>query len=159
MANRSMAAKRLKLKRQKRLFPRKLSADYVPVGTGPDRFVIREYKERTRSLAFDAEFLASLEAKQKFHGVPPGRLEALEHMKRIENTIPKKECVNIHKTPFLKADLFYNEDRTRFLIYEENYRTRVVRTSMNYNNRERCITAWQEDTIRWVLFSSVSPPT
>ena len=57
MVNRTMQAKGLKLKRQKRLFPRHLSADYVPTGKPPNQLVIREMKERAAGLAFDDEYI------------------------------------------------------------------------------------------------------
>jgi len=51
MANRTMQTKGLKAKRQKRLFPRYLAADYIPTGKPPNMLVMRELKERSRSLA------------------------------------------------------------------------------------------------------------
>jgi hypothetical protein len=159
MANRALQAKALKLRRMKRLFPRYLSADYIPTGKPPDRFVIQEYKERTRSLAFDEAYLAHLEAKALFHGVPPGRLEAEAHIKRIKELTPAMHCVTICDMPALKAQLFYNAEKTRFMVLETNYLICTMRTSMQYQDRTRCIDAWRADTVRWVEFSSLrSPP-
>lgn len=159
MANRSMAAKALKLKRQKRLFPRYLSADYIPTGKPPDRFVIQEYKERTRSLAFDADYLASLEAKQKFHHVSYKRREVEAHIKRIQELTPHMHCFVLCDMPALKAQCFYNVTRTRYMITEYNHLIHQVRSSMYYSDKLRCVEAWKMDTVRWVEVSSLDPPS
>ena len=59
MANRTMAAKALKLKKMKRLFPKQYQANYIPVGRGPNMEVMAGYKERAKGLAFDQKFLDS----------------------------------------------------------------------------------------------------
>ena len=83
MANRAIEAKRLKMKRAKRLFPKSYSANYIPVGRGPNREVMAQYKESSRSLAHSAEYMEWLESVTRFRGVPPGRVEAREAAERI----------------------------------------------------------------------------
>jgi hypothetical protein len=153
-----MAAKELKRKRQKRLFPRYLSASYIPTGKPPDRFVIQEYKERTRSLAFDADYLADLEAKQQFHHVSYKRREVQAHIKRIQELTPSMFCITICDMPAIKAQLFYNSEKTRFMVMESNHLIRQVRTSIIYADKARLIDAWKSETVRWVEFSSLDPP-
>lgn len=163
MANRTMQTKGLKAKRQKRLFPRHLAADYVPTGKPPNMLVMRELKERSRSLAFDEEYIDYL-VKRKFmdmqgQHISEGRRLVSAHIQRIKDTSPSLTCVTICDTVIRKTLLFYNEDRTRFIIYEANRLEKYVRTSMAYMDRQRCIDAWKSDNTRWVYFSSVRPPS
>jgi len=156
-----MQAKDLKMKRMKRLFPRYLSASYVPTGKPPNMLVMRELIERSRSLAFDEEYVDYL-VKRKFmdmqgQHISEGRQLVAAHIKRIQETAPALTCVTICDTIVRKTLLFYNEERTRFIIYEANRLEKFVRTSMVYMDRQRCIDAWKSDNTRWVYFSSVRP--
>jgi hypothetical protein len=162
MANRVMAAKGLKLKRQRRLFPRYLSGDYVPTGKPPNQLVMREMKERARSLAFDDEYAEYLALRKYMdrqgQHLHPGRLEVQAHLDRIQNTMPALMCVTLCDSLIKKVKLFYNEERNRFLILEASAIDKMIQTSMVYMDRGRCLAAWKAGTIRWVHFSSVRPP-
>lgn len=155
--NRSMQAKALKLKKQKRLFPKSYAADYIPTGMPPDRQVMREYKERTRGLAFDDAYMAHLEAKAKFKGVPAGRFEVMNRLKFIECELGELKFVTIHEDFGCKAQLFYNSERTAFMIMEVNYTDEVIRTSIRYMDRDRCILRWKDKDIRWISIVSTNP--
>lgn len=161
MANRTMQAKGLKAKRQKRLFPRHLAADYIPTGKPPNMLVMRELKERSRSLAFDEEYIDYLVKRRYMDAagqhISEGRRLVSAHITRIQQTAPAMTCVTICDTVVRKTLLFYNEERTRFIIYEANRLEKFVRTSMAYMDRQRCIDAWKSDNTRWVYFSSVRP--
>lgn len=160
MANRSMQAKSLKLKRQRRLFPRHLSADYVPTGKPPNTQVIQEYKERTRSLAFDDEYIDYLIVRASMEGnyPHPGREEIRAHMQRIQDASPGLTCVTLLNNVITKVRMFYNEKHNRFILFEDNTLHNFVRTSLVYMDRQRCIRAFQSETVRWVSFSSLRPP-
>src|SRR5258705_6664949 len=163
MANQTLQAKGLKAKRQRRLFPRYLAADYIPTGKPPNMLVMRELKERSRSLAFDDEYIDYL-VKRKFmdmqgQHISEGRQLVAAHIKRIQETAPAMTCVTICDTLVRKTLLFYNEARNRFILYEANRVEKFVRTSMVYMDRKRFIDAWKSDNARWVYFSSVHPPS
>ena len=163
MANRNMQGKAAKAKRQRRLFPRNLSASYIPAGKPPNQLVMRELKERSRSLAFDDEYIDYLVKRkgmdQAGQHISEGRRLVSAHIQRIKDTSPSLTCVTICDTLAKRTLLFYNEDRTRFIIYEANRMEKFVRTSMAYMDRQRCIDAWKSDNTRWVYFSSVRPPS
>jgi hypothetical protein len=163
MSNSNMRAKADKARRQKRLFPRHLASDYIPTGKPPNMLVMRELKERTRSLAFDEEYIeylvtrAILDAKGQH--ISSGRREVSAHIQRIKDTAPALTCVTLSNSVACKAFLFYNEERNRFILFEENKVKKFIRTSMVYMDRKRCLDSWMNDTTRWVYFSSVHPPT
>jgi len=156
-----MQAKTLKMKRHKRLFPRSLASDYIPTGKPPNMLVMRELKERSRSLAFDDEYIDYLVKRRLMDAqgqhISEGRRQISAHIQRIKDLAPALMNVALCNSSVQKTLLFYNEERTRFVIYEENHTTKIIQTSMTYMDRKRCIDAWQAGTIRWVRFSSTSP--
>lgn len=161
MTNRNMQAKSNKAKKQRRLFPRHLSADYIPTGKPPNMLVMKDLKERARSLAFDDEYADYLVRREQLKGMfpHPGREEVEAHIKRIKEVAPSLQCVTICDSIVCKTKLFYNEKHDRFVLFEDNITAGTVRTSMVYMDRKRCIAAWKTDITRWVYFSSVRPPT
>jgi len=162
MANRTMAAKRLKLSRQRRLFPRSLSSDYIPTGKPPNMLVMRELKERARSLAFSDEYIDYLVTRRQMDAagqhISVGRREVMAHILRIQETAPALTCVTLDNTVVRKVQMFYNSERTKFVLFEDNKLDLFIRTSLVYMDRLRCIAAFKSDKVRWVTFSSVLPP-
>lgn len=183
MGNRAIEQKRLKMKRAKRLFPKNYSATYIPVGRGPNKDVMAEYKERSRSLAHSPEYLEWLESVTRFRGVPPGRVEAREAAERIVNAKAKPDyylSVALNEMPTAWARikdvcpllmnvvlvnnmkhhvrLFWNQQRNRFILLELNHIGRFMRASMVYQDGERAKARFQSDSVRWVEFVSSSPP-
>lgn len=97
MANRTMQAKALKLQRQLRKLPRRISeppgefikhsateiparlkAEGVSAPRSPNRELMDGYKHRAKSLSM-------AEVAKRFSGVPPGRLEAIERAVKMRN--------------------------------------------------------------------------
>lgn len=160
MANRSMEAKRQKIKRMKRTFPKSYCSNYIPVGNGPNREVMGDYKERARGLAFDAEYLQWLEANTRFKGKTPTRLEVeaniqvKAHLQRIEDVAPTKMCFTLMNNSILRVRAFFNSERTLWVIMEENFRKGTIRTSMTYSSKDSIVHAWRKDKLRWVSFST-----
>lgn len=158
MANRVMQAKRAKMVRMKRTFPKHMQASYIPVGAPPNRLVMSECKERTRSLAFDHEYLNWLETVTRFKNKPPGKVEAEATWRRLRDACPTLMNVTLEVNLNRCVKMFYNQERNNFIIYEENYTGRFVRASIHYQDRKRCIDRFKSNTVRWVEFVSSSPP-
>lgn len=157
MANRTMEAKRLKMKKQRRLFPRNYSSDYIPTGKPPNRLVMQEYRERTLSLAFDAKYLAALEAKQKFHGVPPGKVEIRAKLEEMaaEGYATKVGFVLIANT-YQRCTLYRRDDHKGFRLCHEDFKAKTVRWSIEYPSKERAITVWHKSKVVWIEKKSLS---
>ncbi len=176
-------AKIMKMKRAKRLFPKSYSADYIPVGRGPNQDVMSEYKERSRSLAFSPEYLAFLEVHARFHGKPPGKLEAEQAAARlakatgtpsyylsvalnefptawarIKDVCPMLMNFVIEDTAMRHVRMFRNQMNNRFVLLELHHIGRYMRCSMVYQDRERCLDRFRSNTVRWLEFVSSSPP-
>lgn len=157
MANRSMQAKTLKMRRMKRTFPRYMSADYIPTGKPPNQLVMSEYKERTRSLAFDDKYMNWLDTVTRFHNKPPGKVEAEKTWERIRDACPTLMNVTLEVNQVRCVKMFFNQERNQFVLYEENYTGRYIRASIRYQDRDRCIARFKSSQVRWVEFVSSSP--
>lgn len=161
MVNRVLQAKELKRRRQRRLFPKKFSAGYISTGNPPNREVIREYKVRTKSLAFDAKYMAHLESKTRFIGVPPGRFDAVNRVIEELSKAEKVQFVDLRpRHPFYSTLMFFNSERTFFMIYEEDFRKQTVSCSIRYQFRQNCIDDWKTNKTRWASFAPLcqGPP-
>lgn len=151
MANRSMEAKRLKIKKMKRLAPRRYSADYISTGAPPNRIVMSEYRMRTKSLAFDPAYLAYLEAKAPFKNVSPGKLEIRKTLERMQaEGYADKVGYSILSNSIQKVMIYRNNDHTLFRICHEHFRNRTVRWSIEYKSKEIAETRWNMDRVVWV---------
>lgn len=183
MGNRATEQKRLKIKKAKRLFPKTYAADYIPVGRGPNRDVMSEYKERSRGLAFDQKYLDWLELVSRFRGKPPGKLEAEQAAARIKNERGTpglalrriaKECpdmwarvadvcpslmnIRLEDTAARTVFMFWASARDRFILIEDNHVGRYIRASIVYADGGRAKARFVSDQVRWVEFVSSSPP-
>jgi hypothetical protein len=183
MANRAIESKRMKLKSWRRSLPKNYEASYIPVGRGPNREVMAQYKESSRSLAFDAEYLAWLETVTRFRGIPPGRVEAREAAERIRNAkvqpsyylsvvlnempqtwarikdiCPMLMNVVLEDSMVRHVRMFWHSDRKHYILLELHHIGRFMRASMVYQDGERAKARLKSDTVRWVEFVSSSPP-
>lgn len=152
MASRSNQAKLIKMKKARRLFPKSYASDYVSCGRQPNQEVINGYKERAKSLAFDEEFWDRT-VPRRFHGVTPARRLVLEQIKRVQEVAPAMMCFTILENRYQRARVFFNSDRTCWILMHENFKSREVRTSMTYADKDRCVSAFHTDKIRWVEFA------
>lgn len=150
MANGTMEAKRQKMKRMKRTFPKSYCSNYIPCGLPPNRLVMTEYKERARGLAFDSTYMEWLEKTARFKCKTPGRVEVEAHIRRIENVAPAKMCFKLMENSALRARCFFNSERTLWVILEENFKEGKIKTSMSYSSKDNIVYAWKKDKIKWV---------
>lgn len=164
MANRNMAAKAAKARRQRRLFTKQYAASYVPVGRQPNQEIINGYKERAKSLAFDEEFWDNLGLVGHYNGITPARKAALDRrteiirqIKRVEELAPALMCFTIVKSSVHRARVFFNSERTCFVLMYENYKEKTIRTSMTYLDKRRLVEDFQRDKLRWVEFGELPP--
>lgn len=107
MANRTMQAKALKLQRQLRRLPRRISdppgefikhsgtpiparlrAEGMTAGRTPNRELIEGYKERAALIGVDEQMInktIKLLWGTEYKGIPPGRLEAMQRALEMKN--------------------------------------------------------------------------
>jgi len=157
MANRSMEAKRNKMKRMKRLAPKRYSSDYIPVGQGPNTFVMSEYRARTVSLAFDPAYLQHLEDNAPFKNVPPGKLEIREKLTALQAAgYHDKIGYAIISNMYQKCMLYRNSDHTEFRLCHEDFKKKTIRWSISYPSKARALQVWNMNKVTWIEVRSIS---
>lgn len=158
MANRSMQAKMLKLKKQIRKLPKPYQHVYFTEGKtkdprdyelDPDKSVYpvtTKYRVRARTLGEE-------EPPPAFPNCQPGRVEALAHLKRIRSAVPDMISFVLLKNSRLRTTLFRDSPQTIFVIMEEDLRSGRVFSSMTYSDRGRIISHWKNNTLRGVYIN------
>lgn len=174
MANRTMQAKAMKLRRQIRRPPRRMSDDVpgafekhsgtpiparlkaegVRAPMAPIKDILQIYKNSAKSLEHDPHeddlLIIRYYGRVTFPGIPPARKEVLEHIARIRQVSEELQSFEILRTAVHRARVFYNPTKTKFIISYENFKEGVIRTSMTYQFRQNLIDDFRQDKLIWV---------
>lgn len=156
MANRTMAAKAMKLKRQRRAWAK-------PYGYSgmqrPNVMVLASYKERAKGLAVDeksadaiAAFFYNSERGPKDHNrVHPGKYEVLSRIEQIAELEAEIElkfgCTLRFKGPgpdnsYQRSFVYFNPTKTCYVVVHEDFREHVIRRSLPYSCKEIVMAKW-----------------
>lgn len=151
MANRTMQQKALKAKRQRRAWAKPLS---IAGGQRPNRGVIQEYKERTNSLGVPEyeidELIRKLYGREPIQGVPPARTEILAQLERLKKIVPELLFYVYHENSTQRTVIFFNAQKTCWVIGYTNKKTKITLTSMEYGSKDRAIHQFVNDKTVWV---------
>lgn len=159
MTNRTIQQKVLKIRKARRKFPKRYSADYISVGMPPNTSVMQEYRDRTKSLAFDDDYLRYLDAKTKFKNVPPGRVEARERAMKLQEVLPAPLFIVYLDNVYQRVRIYFNSTKTVAIVEHFDKKRMVVRQSIQYDSIEYARTKWVQGRCCWVEevpFSSTS---
>ncbi len=157
MGNRVMAAKRLKMARQRRAW----SKDYQRRGyMQPNREVIQEYKQRAKGLAvFDDavdRLLSELVSPGKKEIKKDQRLrEAVLQQAQLEAALPM-DCTMRVRGPGpqharLESFLYFNSQKTKFVLVHRDLNEGIERVSQPYPTKEVILLCWEGDNVLWKM--------
>lgn len=157
MANRVMAQKALKLKRQRRAWNK---YGNMKSGIQPSRIVLEEYKQRARGLAFDKSIADKIALG--FKGITPARLEAIKRQAEEEARLPE-DVTLCFKGPgpcnvYQESWIWTNSKRTVWLVVHKDFKRRVQRTSIIYSSKEVLVIKWEMGKITWKDAETIPPP-
>ncbi len=159
MVNRVLAAKTLKLKRQKRLFPKKYEAGYIPVGgikDGSKSVLAGLMRGRVSGKAFDDSFNKYVDSKYgNFNAAGsrhPGAIAAEEAALRITQQDDKHWPIKfkIISNNYQRAMCYAASGMNCFVIVHEDFKRRTVKRSITYSSKERILAKFYSDKITWV---------
>lgn len=150
MANKTMAAKRLKLQKQIRKLPRQL-----PTGATPNRGVLNEYKERAKGLATNEAEIDDL-IRRFYHrdpwaGTGPEKLAVFETLHKLKTLVPDLlffEMIPMNSIQRLRC--YFNSTKTCYVLSWDLYRKKKTLRSIEYPSRDAIVRAWNRDRIVWV---------
>lgn len=184
MANRNLKAKRLKLQRHIRALPRqvgqndipghfvnwegtkfpdRLKAERVKAPGGMNKFVVEEYKNRTRSLGVSMGEINELVLKlygRLFIGTPAGRKEVLDTIKQLRKQKVENQFFQMRDNAYERTRMYYRSDRSMFIIVRDDKRRLVTQISLPYSDKSTALRAWTLDRVHWEkkLNTQVAPP-
>lgn len=151
MVNRSMQQKTLKLRKQRRAWAKPMS---IVSGISPNKEVISGYKERAKGLALtDQEVDAlyrRLYKRDPWKGDGPARRAVLDILQKRSELTPDFLFFSIVDNTFQRCRVYFNAQKTCYYLVHEDFRKRIVRTSLTCNNKERITTLWDTDRVTWV---------
>ncbi len=165
MANRNIRAKAEKRNRQLRQLPKHYQHVFMTEGKHKDArepgdgdqkiyYDTAQYRKRAKGLGHDEHFWDFL-APPRFKGITPERLVVLKHIERIETSIPDKLFFNILSTAYHRVSVYFNPQQTCYILMHTDFNKGVVRTSIEYPSRARCVSAWEADKMIFVHIASV----
>lgn len=151
MANRTMAAKRLKMKRQRRAWAVPLSRSS---GMNPNRIVINEYKDRARGLMLEDDISDSVIQK---HAHSMQHSAALKRQAELELKLDTQlrfrgpgPCNNLEE-----SWVYFNSQQTVYCIVHTDKKLGIARRSIAYSCKEILITKWNMRKTTWVELRSL----
>jgi len=138
--------------------PKRLLAEGVVAPRQPNRELMEGYKHRAKSLERDEHednlLILHFYGRLSFPGVSPSRKEVLEHIARVRAVSEELRSFDILCNRVHRARVFYNLQRTKFIISYENFKEGVIRTSMTYTYRQHLIDDFRRDKLVWVEIKS-----
>lgn len=146
MANRTMAAKRLKMKRQRRAWAIPLSRSS---GRNPNRIVINEYKQRARGLELSDDISDSI-IQQFAH--THERRQALKRQASFE--LELGDALRFRgpgpNTDQEESWIYFNPQKTAFFILHRDKKLKIERKSITFSSKEVLLFKWAKSKVTWV---------
>lgn len=127
MVNRTMQQKTLKLRKAKRLFPRRYSADAINVGTISNPIVMQEYKARAKGIGVDTAFIDAMfginirENKRFSEHVHTPRKDVQKLREKLMEDVPFEHHIVVEQTRHTTLILFfeYNDGKAYFHLVDK----------------------------------------
>ena|SRR5437773_2635196 len=159
MANRVMKAKAQKAHRQRRAWAK---AYAMPSGITPNRGVLQEYKERACGLGVSEfevdELIRTFYNREPMQGALPGNPEMLKKvMERLRKLCPEMLFFVIHDDNYQKSICWFNSSKTCYVISHTDKKKNVIKTSLEYGNKERALSQYDSGKTVWVSIQSGLP--
>lgn len=153
MANRTMAAKALKLRRQNRALPRTLTINRKGA-SGPNRVVLDEYKQRAASLGYEEANAWFVRCDGKITnegwnmlaaGKQDIRDRSAEILRRFDNPLFVEHVSN----PSQRIRIYFNSRQDEVIVQQMHFLQRVVRLSFCFTSIDDAYYALKQDIVPW----------
>lgn len=77
------------------------------------------------------------------------RVSRVPDITEVRKQIPDPYFVVVTDTPFHRCRMYWNGERTKFILQYVLWRTKEVRISITYPTSTRAMFVWMEDKVRW----------
>jgi hypothetical protein len=152
MANRTMQAKSLKLRRQRRAWAKPLARSNHTV---PNKGVLQDYKERAKGLGVNEaevdDMIRRYYKREPFSGTGPGRKEVITLLEELRHIVPAMLFFDIFPANcYQRCRCFFNSQKTCYILVHDDYKRGTVRRSIEYPSLERASSLWFREKVTWV---------
>lgn len=151
MANRTMQAKTMKMKRMRRAWAKPYN---IPSDIRPNIEVLSDYQMRAKGLAFsdaEQEELYRMYFKRaSFKGVSPPRKEVLDTLIKVREVSPAMLFFNVIDNCYQRARMYFNSQKSQWILVHEDYIRCNLRRSTIYRTKETLEIAWNTNRVIWV---------
>lgn len=146
MGNRVIAAKRMKMKRQRRAWAIPLSRNG---GQTPNRIVINEYKNRARGLMIEDDISESI-------------IQKLCHDTQKKEALKRQASFELELGDALRyrgpgpnneqeeSWVYFNSQKTGFFILHKDKKLGIERKSITFSSKEVLYFKWAKGKVTWV---------
>lgn len=148
MGARWMEAKKLKQRKMRRAWARPLS---IKSGIQPNREIIRQYQDTAKGLGQPI-------ARAIYANVAPGKYDINDRIEEILSQFDDPLFVTIIENNYQRIRLFFNSEKTCWIIQHVNWRTREVRISITYRSKDRALQVWVQSKVVWKHKKSLPAP-
>lgn len=162
MANRTMQAKTVKLRRQRRAFAKKLAYRGMSV---PNREILGEYKMRAKGLEIDENdednLIRAIYKRDPWTGMTEARREVLRRLVHIREAVPEMLFFWLPGYPnsVVGARIFFNAQKNCFILAEDDYRRGIMKVSLASGNKHILIDLWSRGKLTWQEFKPLPKPS
>jgi len=158
MANRTMAAKRLKEKKQRRAWAKHLA---IPSGITPNRVILNEYKTRALGLGVNEfevdEHIRSWYKRDPLHQLTPGQEEVAKLSREMRLRQPGLMFFDLFNNDAQRYICWRNADGSCWVIQYINKRKDMLFTSVEYPNKAAALAAYNNQKLRWAHHEPYAP--
>ncbi len=157
MVNRTMAAKGVKLRAQKRRYPRRMDLDKR--GPRPNLSVLADYTKRAKGLAIEDQWLMLDNGTIVLESTVPlvnAHLSAKSEIddKLIAQKWDAPKFIELHSTPIERVRLYYNSQRSKIIIQQVRLLNKVFRISEAFSGFEEARYSFVHDIVPWRIEKS-----
>ena len=155
MPARWMEAKKIKQRRERRAWSRPFT---VKSGIIPNRGVIQQYQATAKGLGLE-------EAKTRFPNVAPGKHDINERIDEIiegfrvegQKRFDDPLFITVIDNTLQRCRVFFNSQKTCFILQHVSWKERVVRISISYANMDRAQQVWVQGKVTWRVKRLIRP--
>ncbi len=150
MANRSMEAKVLKIKRMRRAWNR---YGNIKSGAVPSRVVLDQYRMSAKGLDGSSDILAEKIALG-FRGITPERLESIKRQAQLEAALPDGLSLSVNGpgpcNRYQECKTYFNSKKDQYVIVFHDIQMGVVKRSIVYGNFNVLAIRWEQSKVVWI---------
>jgi hypothetical protein len=96
-----------------------------------------------------ANSLGQAEAQQRFPNVQPKKKDINDRLEEILSVFDDPLFITLIENIYQRCRLYFNSQHTCYILQHVDWKTREVRISITYANRDRAVQVWTKSQVAW----------